>query len=33
MTYLDPADGQVKERVLIFDRNDPKNKELKDEAW
>ncbi len=33
MTYLDPADGQVKERVLIFDRSDPKNKELKDEAW
>ena len=33
LTYLDPADGQVKERVLIFDRSDPKNKELKDEDW
>lgn len=33
MVYLDPADGQVKEKVLIFDRSNPKKKELEDEAW
>ena len=33
LVYLDPADGQVKERALIFDRRDPKKKELEDEAW
>jgi hypothetical protein len=33
MVYLDPADGQVKERALAFDRRDPKKKELEDEAW
>lgn len=33
MVYLDPADGQVKERVLVFDRRDPKKKELEDSAW
>jgi len=31
MVYLDPADGQVKEKVLMFDRRDPKKKELEDE--
>jgi hypothetical protein len=33
MVYLDPADGQVKQRVLAFDRRDPKRKELEDQAW
>jgi hypothetical protein len=33
LVYLDPADGQVKERVSIFDRRDPKRKELEDEEW
>lgn len=33
VTYLDPADGQVKERILLFDRRDPKKKELEEEAW
>ncbi len=33
MVYLDPADGQVKERVLTFDRRDPRKKELEDQAW
>jgi hypothetical protein len=33
LVYLDPADGQVKERALIFDRRDRKRKELEDEAW
>lgn len=30
ITYLDPADGQVKERSQFEDRNDPKNKELRE---
>jgi len=33
LVYLDPVDGQVKERVLIQDRRDPKKKQLEDEAW
>jgi hypothetical protein len=33
MVYLDPADGQVKERVLAFDRRDPTKKELEGEIW
>ena len=33
MVYLDPADGQVKEKVLAFDRRDPKKKELEEEIW
>jgi hypothetical protein len=33
LTYLDPADGQVKERVLIFDRRNPKRSELEDQVW
>ena len=33
LVYLDPADGQVKERVSLFDRRDPKKKELEDEEW
>jgi hypothetical protein len=33
MTYLDPADGQVKERILLSDRRDPKKKELEEQAW
>lgn len=31
LTYLDPADGQVKERVEAFDRNDPIRTRLRDE--
>ena len=31
MVYLDPADGQVKERTQVFDRDDPILKKLKDE--
>jgi len=33
LTYLDPADGRIKERLLLYDSVDPKNKELKDQAW
>jgi hypothetical protein len=33
LVYLDPADGQVKERASIFDRRDPKKKELEDGLW
>jgi hypothetical protein len=33
LVYLDPADGQVKERASVFDRRDPKKKELEDEEW
>jgi hypothetical protein len=33
MVYLDPADGQVKERALVFDRRDPVRKQLEEEAW
>lgn len=33
MTYIDPADGQVKERVQEFDRNDPIREKLKDESF
>lgn len=32
LTYLDPADGQVKERIADVDRVDPLYKKLKDEA-
>jgi hypothetical protein len=28
MVYVDPADGQVKERVALFDKNDPTKKKL-----
>lgn len=28
MVYVDPADGQVKERVALFDKNDPIKKKL-----
>ncbi len=28
LVYLDPADGQVKERVMAFDRTDPRLREL-----
>jgi hypothetical protein len=31
MTYLEPADGQVKERVLAVDRHNPIKKKLEDE--
>ena len=31
MVYLEPADGQVKERVLEFDKYDPLKKKLDDE--
>jgi hypothetical protein len=31
LTYLDPADGQAKERVEAFDRNDPIRARLRDE--
>ena len=30
ITYLDPADGQVKQKDQFGDRNDPKHKELRD---
>jgi hypothetical protein len=33
LVYLDPADGQVKERVQLFDKYDPIRKKLEDEAW
>lgn len=31
LTYLDPADGQAKERIEAFDRNDPIRTRLRDE--
>jgi len=33
MVYLDPADGQVRERVMIFDRRDPTYRELKEQEF
>jgi len=33
LVYLDPADGQVKERVQFFDKYDPIRKKLEEEAW
>ena len=33
LVYLDPADGQVKERVQLFDKYDPIRKKLEEEAW
>ena len=32
LVYLDPADGQVKERVQVLDNSDPLRKKLKSEA-
>lgn len=32
LVYLDPADGQVKERIQAFDTNDPLRKKLKEQA-
>jgi len=32
LVYLDPADGQVKERVQVLDNNDPLRKKLKSEG-
>ena len=33
LVYLDPADGQVKERAQVFDRRDPIRKQLEDASW
>lgn len=33
LVYLDPADGQVKQRALLFDRRSKIKKRLEDEAW
>jgi len=33
LVYLDPADGQVKERVQLFDKYDPIRKKLEEQAW
>jgi hypothetical protein len=33
LVYLDPADGQVKERVQLFDKYDPIRKKLEDQSW
>jgi hypothetical protein len=32
LVYLDPADGQVKERIQAMDASDPLRKKLKEQA-